>query len=96
LRKDECQLPQFLRKSMRGNGEVKRAKGAGRKDRLRFLYPVVKDFFELMRVHGKYIDPWDLEEYLQHTLQRYLMRPRSLRSLLPLRRAADLRSALSS
>ena len=72
LRKDEVQLPQFLRKSMRGKGEVKRAKGAGRKDRLRFLYPVVKGFFELMRVHGKYIDPEDLEEYLQHTMQRYL------------------------
>ena len=72
LRRDEAQLPQYLRRSMRGKGEVKRAKGAGRKDRLRFLYPIVKDFFELMRVHGKYIDAEDLEEYLQHTMQRYL------------------------
>ena len=39
---------------------------------MRSLYPVVKDFFELMRVHGKYVDPEDLEEYLQHTMQRYL------------------------
>ena len=44
----------------------------GRKDKLRFLYPVVKDFFETMRVHGKYVDAVDLEEYLQHTMQRYL------------------------
>ena len=46
--------------------------GGGRKDKLRFLYPVVKDFFETMRVHGKYIDAMDLEEYLMHTMQRYL------------------------
>ena len=72
LRRDEVQLPQFLRKSMRGKGEVRRAKGGGRKDRLRFLYPCVRDFFELMRVHGKYIDAEDLEEYLQHSMQRYL------------------------
>ena len=39
---------------------------------MRFLYPVVKDFFETMRVHGKYIDAKDLEDDLQHTMQRYL------------------------
>ena len=72
LKRDEAQLPQYLRKSMRGKGEVKRAKGGGRKDALRFLYPVVKDFFELMRVHGKYVDPEDLEDYLLQTMQRYL------------------------
>ena len=72
LMRDEVQLPQYLRKSRRGKGTVKRAKGGGRKDHLRFLYPVVRDFFELMRVHGKYIDPEDLEEYLMHTMQRYL------------------------
>ena len=49
-----------------------RAKGGGRKDGLRFLYPCVKDFFEAMRVHGKYIDAEDLEDHLQVTMQRYL------------------------
>ena len=72
LKRDEAHLPRFLRKSVRGKGKVTRAKGAGRKDKLRFLYPIVKDFFETMRVHGKYIDAVDLEEYLQHTMQRYL------------------------
>ena len=56
MMRDEVQLPQYLRKSRRGKGTVKRAKGGDRKDHLRFLYPVVRDFFELMRVHGKYID----------------------------------------
>ena len=32
----------------------------------------MRDFFELMRVHGKYVDGEDLEDYLQHTMQRYL------------------------
>ena len=32
----------------------------------------MKDFFEAMRVHSKYLDAVDLEEYLQHTMQRYL------------------------
>ena len=49
-----------------------RKMGGGRKDHLRFLYPLVKDYFELMRMHGKYIDAVDLEDYLQHTMQRYL------------------------
>jgi hypothetical protein len=64
-------LPRYLRKS-RHKGTVTRAKGGGRKDKLRFLYPIVKDFFETMRVHGKFIDAVDLEDYLQHTMQRYL------------------------
>ncbi len=58
----------YLRKSKHCKGEVRRAKGGGRKDKLRFLFPVVKDVFETMRVHGKHIDAVDLEEYLQHTL----------------------------
>ena len=70
MKKDEAQLPIYVRKSRRGKGTVKRAKGRGRKDELRFLYPVVKDFFELMRGHGKYVDAEDLEEHLQHTMQR--------------------------
>ena len=36
------------------------------------MYPVVKDFFELMRVHGKYVDAEDLEDCLLHAMQRYL------------------------
>ena len=32
----------------------------------------MRDFFELMRLHGKFIDAVDLEDYLQHTMQRYL------------------------
>ena len=47
----------------------------GRVDQLKFLYPVVRDFFETMRVHGKHIDAVDLEEYLQHTMQRYINEP---------------------
>ena len=64
-----------MRKSRRGKGEVRRAKGAGQKDRLRLLYPVVKGFFEIMMSHGKYVDDEDIEEYLQHTVQRYLDEP---------------------
>ena len=72
LKQEEAHLPRYLRKSKFCKGDVKRAKGGGRQDKLSFLYPIVKDFFESMRVHGKYIDAVDLEEYLQHTMQRYL------------------------
>ena len=72
MQKDEAHLPRYLRKSKRSKGTAVRAQGGGKKDKLRFLYPVVKDFFETMRVHGKYIDAVDLEEYLMHTMQRYL------------------------
>jgi len=51
---------------------VSRARGAGRVDKLRFLYPLVRDFFETMRQHGKYIDAVDLEDYLRHCMQKYL------------------------
>ena len=51
LQRDQAQLPRYLRKSRRCTGEVKRA-GGGRKDHLMFLYPIVKDFFESMRVYG--------------------------------------------
>ena len=71
-RKSEAQLPRYLKKSRRCVGVVTRAKGGGRKGKLRFLYPIVKDFFETMRLHGKYIDAADLEEYLLHTMQRYV------------------------
>ena len=72
LARDEAQLPTYLRKSKACKGVVRRAKGGGRIDKLRFLYPIVKDFFEAMRVHGRFIDAHDLEDYLQHTMQRYL------------------------
>ena len=62
LMREQSQLPRYLRKSRRSKGEVCRAKGGGKRVRLRFLYPIVKDFFEVMRVHGKYIDAEDLEE----------------------------------
>ena len=70
--RDEAQLPTYLRKSRRNKGVAMRAKGGGRKDGLKFLYPCVKDFFEAMRVHGKYVDAEDLEDQLQVTMQRYL------------------------
>ena len=37
-----------------------------------FLYPIVRDLFEVMRRHGKYIDAVDFEDYLHHTMQRYI------------------------
>ena len=46
--------------------------GGGRADKLRFLYLLVKDFFETMRQSGKYIDFVDLEDYLRHCMQKYL------------------------
>ena len=72
LKKDEAHLPRYLRKSKRCVGVVSRAKGGGRKDQLRFLYPLVRDHFEAMRQQGKYIDAVDLEENLQHHMQSYL------------------------
>ena len=57
---------------MRGNGEVHRAAGGGKKDKLKFLYGLVREFFELMREHGKFITAVDLEDYLVHTMRRYL------------------------
>ena len=44
----------------------------GRQDKLRWLYPLVKDYFEEMRLHGKYVDPVDLEEHLLSLMQMYL------------------------
>ena len=72
LKKTEAHLPRYLRKSKHCTGVVSRAKGGGRVDKLRFLYPLVKDFFETMRQHGKYIDSVDLEDYLRHCMQKYL------------------------
>ena len=62
LLRDEAQLPRYLRKSRRSKGAVMRAAGGGRKDKLKFLYPIVKDFFEMVRLHGKYIDTNGLED----------------------------------
>ena len=44
----------------------------GKKDKLQFLYPLVRDYFENMRQHGKYIDAVDLEENLMVNMQRFL------------------------
>ena len=70
--RDEAHLPRYLRKSRRCNGTVMRAKGGGRKDPLTWLYPLVRDYLETMRLHGKYIDAVDLEEQLMHLMQVYL------------------------
>ena len=44
--KSESHLPKFLRKNRAPKcGMVTRAKGGGKHDRLRFLYPLVKEFF---------------------------------------------------
>ena len=72
LRRDEAQLPQYLRKSRRCNGVAMRKKGAGPKDKLEFLYPLVKDFFETMRLCGKYVDAVDLEDNLKAVMRRYI------------------------
>jgi hypothetical protein len=61
-----------LRKSKHCTGVVSRARGGGRIDKLRFLYPLVKDFFETMRQYGKYNDVVDLEDYLRHCMRKYL------------------------
>ena len=72
LRRDEAHLPTYLRKSRRCTGVVMRAKGGGRKDHLAFLYPLVKDFFETMRLYGKYVDAVDLQENLMAVMRRYV------------------------
>jgi len=72
LKNEEAQLPRYLRKSRFCTGVVSRARGGGRIDKLRFLYPLAKDYFETMRQYGKYIDAVDLEDYLRHCMQKYL------------------------
>ena len=72
LTRDEAHLPRYLRKSRRSKGKVVRASGGGMKDFFQFLYAPVRDFFEEMRLHGKYCDGVDLEEHLMLTMQRYL------------------------
>ena len=68
---ESSHLPRYLRTPRGAHGLAKRAAGAGNKDHVSFLYPVVKDFFEGMRLHGKHIDNTDLEDHLLLTMQRY-------------------------
>lgn len=72
LTRSESHLPRYLRKSMRSKGQVVRAKGGGRRDYLEFLYPLVRDWFEEMRLHGKYVDARSLLEHFMHVMTRYL------------------------
>ena len=72
MRSDQAHLPRYLRKSVRGAGVIARARGGGRKDHLEFLYPVVRDYLETLRLHGKYVDAQDLEDHLMHTMGLYL------------------------
>ena len=37
-----------------------------------FFYPLVRDLFETMWLHGKHIDAVDLEEHLRHMMLRYV------------------------
>ena len=60
----EAQLPRRLRKSRICTGLALRARGAGRKDKLEFLYPLVKELFEPIGLVGQYIDAEDLEGQL--------------------------------
>ena len=70
MRRDEAHFLAYLRKVVKGKGTVLRAKGGGRKDELKFLYLLVNDFVETMRLHGKYIDACDLEDYLRVIMQK--------------------------
>ena len=72
LAKEQAHLPSYLRKSRRCKGVVMRAKGGGRKDNLEFLYPLVTDFFETMRLYGKYVDAVDLVDNLVEVMRRYV------------------------
>ena len=72
LLREEAHLPRFLRKSKRCKGQALRAAGGGRKDALSWLYPLVKDYLETMRLYGKYVDAQDLEEQLMHLMAVYL------------------------
>ena len=44
LLRNEAQLPKYLRKSRRSTGTVMRAKGGGRQDHLKWMYPLVQAF----------------------------------------------------
>ena len=52
--------------------EVKRAKGAGLKSQVDFLYPVVKAFFEDMRAGGHFVDKKDFVEEFTTAAEVYL------------------------
>ena len=72
LSKSEVQLPRYLRKSKHNKGTVVRAAGGGRKDALRWLYPLVREYLKELRLHGKSVDAVDLEEHLMSLMQMYL------------------------
>ena len=78
LLSEEYHLPRALRKNRGVGGVVMRAKGAGRKDELQFLYPLVRDYFQCMREHAKYIDAVDLEEHLQLQMVRFIEKAEEL------------------
>ena len=53
----------------------------GRRIRLPLLYPLVKEYFEEMRLHGKYVDALDLEDYFVSVGEKWVMRWRSAAGL---------------
>ena len=72
LTRSESHLPRYLRNSKHCKGVVVRKSGADRKDTLRFVYPIVEQFYETMGLYGKQVDVVDLEDYLQLIMQRYI------------------------
>ena len=72
LLRDESHLPRYLRKSSRSKGVIVRAKGGGRKDELEFLYPLVKEWFDEMRVHGRFVNKISLLEHFLHVLEKFI------------------------
>ena len=61
LSKSEAAKPAWAREANRRcKGEAVRSSGAGRKVRLQFLYPLVREWFEDQRAHGFFVSPEDL------------------------------------
>ncbi len=70
--RSEAQRPKWMRQGQgRSKGEAVRRVGAGRKDYLSFLYPLVKEYFLRQRERGRVVFPEDLRRRFMLCLEAY-------------------------
>ena len=72
LSKSDAHKPGWAREAgRRCKGEAVRSSGAGRKVRLKFLYPLVREWFDDQRAHGFFVSPEDLVRRFDCVVRTY-------------------------
>ena len=64
----------------RCKGEAKRGAGGGRKAKLEFLYPLVREWFETQRTNGFFVSPEDLVSRFARVVRTYKVRAEALQA----------------